>query len=199
MNILIVQGHPDDQSFTHSNALNSYENLREDGMNVQIVDLAIADFDPILRYGYRAVMKDLTLVHQFQKKIDWADHICFFFPIWWGGEPALLKGMLDRVLMPGFAYERKGPLRIRGFLKGKKASLFMTADDPAYYHKRIGGIVSRWRRDILGITGMKLAKVMLLGGTRWVTDEAKRFEYMNRCSSQILAFALQDYERPLIE
>src|SRR5215468_10574011 len=37
--------------------------------------------------------------------LEWADHIVFVFPTWWGTMPAALKGFLDRVLMPGFAFE----------------------------------------------------------------------------------------------
>lgn len=191
MNILIIQGHPDDQSFTHSNALHTYETLRHDGMSVQIIDLAIADFDPVLRYGYRIHMKEQGFINQVQQKILWADHICFFFPVWWGAEPSILKGMIDRALMPSFAYERKGPLRVTGFLKGKKASLFMTADDPAYYHRRYGGIVTRWKRDILGLSGIKMAKVHIMGGARWVNDEKKRLAFMEQCYQQIKTFAVQ--------
>ncbi|MCK8617391.1 NAD(P)H-dependent oxidoreductase [Fructobacillus sp. M158] len=199
MNILIIQGHPDDQSFTHSNALNSYETLRNDGMNVRIIDLAIADFDPVLRYGYRTHMQERGFIDQVQQKIDWADHICFFFPVWWGAEPSVLKGLIDRALTPGFAYERKGPLRVKGFLKGKEASLFMTSDDPGYYHRRYGGVVSRWRKDILGMSGIKLTKIMIMGGARWVNSEEKRLAYMERCSHQIQAVAYKGLEKPMVD
>lgn len=199
MNILIIQGHPDDQSFTHANALHSYETLRNDSMNVQVIDLALVDFDPVLRYGYRLHMQDRAFIEQAQQKIAWADRICFFFPVWWGAEPSVLKGLLDRTLTPGFAYERKGPLRVKGFLKGKEASLYMTADDPAYYHKRYGGVVSRWRKDILGLSGIKLVKTMIMGGARWVVDQEKRLDYMERCSQQIQAYAYKDLEKPMVE
>jgi len=39
-----------------------------------------------------------------QRDIHWAEHVVFVYPTWWGTYPALLKGFLDRVLTPGFAF-----------------------------------------------------------------------------------------------
>lgn len=39
-----------------------------------------------------------------QESLLWAEHLIIVYPVWWGTMPALLKGWLDRVLLPGFAF-----------------------------------------------------------------------------------------------
>ena len=39
-----------------------------------------------------------------QRVIYWAEHLVFVYPAWWGSFQALLKGFLDRVMTPGFAF-----------------------------------------------------------------------------------------------
>lgn len=199
MKILIIQGQPDDQSFAHANAMHSYEVLREDGVEVRFVDLAIDDFDPVLRYGYRARMESQSYIQEVQHKVAWADHICFFFPVWWGAEPFVLKGLIDRAFTPGFAYKRNGPLHVQGLLQGKEASLFLTSDDPAFFQRRYGGVVSHWKRDILGHAGIKLTKTMILGGDRWLNDEEERTDFIDRCSQEIEAMAVRDMHHSLLK
>ncbi|WP_254778038.1 NAD(P)H-dependent oxidoreductase [Paenibacillus sp. cl141a] len=58
------------------------------------------------------------------------------YPNWWGGMPALLKGFIDRVFLPGFAfkYRRNSPLPEQ-LLKGKTARLIVTMDSPYVYYR----------------------------------------------------------------
>ncbi|MEM8582204.1 MAG: NAD(P)H-dependent oxidoreductase, partial [Pseudomonadota bacterium] len=37
-------------------------------------------------------------------KVRWCDTLIFVYPTWWYGLPAMLKGWLDRVLLPGVAF-----------------------------------------------------------------------------------------------
>ena len=37
--------------------------------------------------------------------LEWCDTLIFVYPTWWYGLPAMLKGWLDRVLLPGVAFE----------------------------------------------------------------------------------------------
>lgn len=161
-------------------------------MDVKFIDLAIDDFDPVLRYGYRVHMKDQEYITKAQQKIAWADQLCFFFPVWWGAEPSVLKGLLDRAFTPGFAYERRSRWNIKGLLNGKKASLYLTSDAPAFYHRRFGGVVSRWKHEVLGVTGIRLSKTMIMGGSHWIEDKDDRLRFMERCSEEIQAMAVRD-------
>lgn len=37
--------------------------------------------------------------------LAWCDALIFVYPTWWQGLPAMLKGWLDRVLLPGIAFD----------------------------------------------------------------------------------------------
>jgi len=62
-----------------------------------------------------------------QRAIKWAEHIVFFFPLWLGDMPALLKGFLEQVVRLGFAFlgEAKNPLTANG-LTGQSARVVVT-------------------------------------------------------------------------
>ncbi|XIF20250.1 MAG: Hypothetical protein AJITA_00984 [Acetilactobacillus jinshanensis] len=91
--------------------------------NVTLVDLSKDKFEPVLRYGYRKHMKNESYPNKMQKLVKWANHLIFFFPIWWRAEPSILKGWIERVLTPGFAYHLKGffPTKL---LKGERLKCF---------------------------------------------------------------------------
>jgi NAD(P)H dehydrogenase (quinone) len=38
------------------------------------------------------------------RDLDWCDTLIFVYPTWWYGLPAMIKGWLDRVLVPGVAF-----------------------------------------------------------------------------------------------
>lgn len=94
-----------------------------------------------------------------QADILWAEEIVWIYPVWWGGLPALLKGFLDRVLLPGFAYKfHKGHRSWDKLLKGRTARIVVTLDTPGWYDRLAYGRPA-WRQmkhTILQFCGMKL-------------------------------------------
>jgi len=101
--ILVIQGHPDPAAthFGHALADAYVESARAAGHEVQIVKVAELDF-PLLRskdeWDHGTLPPALQPV---QQAIRWAEHLVFFFPLWLGGMPALLKGFLEQVARPG--------------------------------------------------------------------------------------------------
>lgn len=173
LKILIIQGSPDDQSLSHANADNFYQRAQELDFQVDMVDLSKDDFDPVLRFGYRQHMPDERYPDAVQEKISWADCLVFFFPVWWAAEPAVLKGWLDRVLTPGFAYQYKN-FKVNRFLTGKSAYLFVSCHAPAFYYRLPGSLIWRWKRQILGYVGIKVLGVKILGAMASRFDTAAR-------------------------
>ena len=88
--------------------------------------------------------------------VGWADHLVFVFPTWWGTMPAALKGFLDRVLLPGFAFEEHedGPGWSK-LLTGKSAHLLTTMDTPPW--------VYRWIYKSPGLNGIARATLGFCG------------------------------------
>jgi len=131
-NILLIDGHPDPESFVaalHSaygkGALRSGAEVRE----IVIRDLT---FSPNLQYGYRQRTTLEPDLERAMELIRWAEHIVVLHPVWWGSYPAIMKGFLDRVFLPGFFF-RKIPgvaMRWEKLLTGRSARIIYTLDTP---------------------------------------------------------------------
>jgi putative NADPH-quinone reductase len=108
MRVLLIQGHPDTAAGHLCRALeHAYaDGARDGGHELRRVDVAQLDF-PLLRseqeWEHGALPAGLQ---QAQADILWSEHIVLFFPLWLGDMPALLKGFLEQVERPGFAFAR---------------------------------------------------------------------------------------------
>ncbi|MDF7637413.1 NAD(P)H-dependent oxidoreductase [Leuconostocaceae bacterium ESL0958] len=187
MKILVIQGHPDPESFTRANALHYQQAATAQGHDVDIIDLSQEDFDPVLRYGYRQHMADESKPNEYQAKIAAADHLAFFFPIWWGAEPALLKGFIDRTFTPRFAYHYNKQGKLIPLLKGKSANLFCSSRGAGWlYHTALAPVTYRWKTFILGYTGVKVQKAHFLGNMGSQKDtQARRQNFMEQCAATL--------------
>ena len=108
--VLIILGHSQGDSLCAALAKAYQQGAAAAGHEVRLLALGELQFDPLLRHGYgqpQPLEPDLLAA---QQAISWAEHLVFAYPIWWGGMPALLKGFIDRVFLPGiaFAYEGDG-------------------------------------------------------------------------------------------
>lgn len=131
---LIVLGHPDKKSFCEALASEYEKGAREKNEDVNRINLYDLRFDPILWNGYR---KSQTLepdLVEAQRLIKWANHIVFIFPLWWSAPPALFKGFIDRVFLPGFAFKyREDSSQWDKLLKGRSARIIITSDAPSWW------------------------------------------------------------------
>ncbi|MBF0216846.1 MAG: NAD(P)H-dependent oxidoreductase [Candidatus Omnitrophica bacterium] len=161
MKHLIVYCHPNPASFNHA-ILEKVKETFENGKNeVRIRDLYQLDLDPVLKGKDLMLMKEGKVekdVEEEQKNIVWADTITFIYPIWWTGLPARLKGYIERVFTPGFAYAytEKGP---EGLLKSKKVLILNTTGSPRERYEAMGMFKSFYNTMDTGIfefCGMKV-------------------------------------------
>ena len=117
MKTLVVYCHPCPESFTAAVRDTALETLHECGHDVSLIDLYAEGFDPVMsaaeRRGYHSQATNLVPVAEYANRVGWAEAIIFIYPTWWFGIPAMLKGWLERVLVPGFAFdmpdEKRGP------------------------------------------------------------------------------------------
>ena len=162
MNVLVINGHPDKESFV-SALFNTYvENINRSKHDTKILDLSAMKFDPVLRFGHRKRMEPDKEIELSQESIKWADHLVFFYPIWFGAVPSLLKGWFERVLTPGFAYNKDG-FKITKHLKNKTAHLVFTSGGPVFWQRISGNLELRTVKRTLGFCGIKTVKVDRLG------------------------------------
>lgn len=169
MNILLIQGHPDAAGghLLHALADAYADGAAAAGHTVRRTEVARLDF-PLLRtqadYEHGAVPPALVPA---QQDILWAGHLVFFFPLWMGDMPALLKGFLEQVLRPGLAGETRtdGSLPPRA-LKGRTARVVVTMGMPALAYRWYfrAHSVKSLERNILGMVGVAPVNETLVGG-----------------------------------
>lgn len=165
-NILIINGHPDKKSYCTALANQYRKGAVLSGADCKLINLTELEFSPILKYGYRKRTDLEPDLIEVRKLIQETKHLVFVYPNWWGTIPALLKGFIDRVFLPGFAfeYQEKSPLP-KKLLKGKTARLIVTTDTPSWYYSlvyRKPGHNSM-KKSILHFCGVKPVKITSLG------------------------------------
>ena len=136
--ILLIQGHPDVSQRHLCHALeDAYDQgAKAAGHEVQRINVATLDF-PILRSQLEWEQGELPPgLTSAQDAIKWAEHMVLFFPLWLGDMPALLKGFLEQVARPGFAFSRDGKnsLAVKG-LTGRSARVVVTMGMPATVYR----------------------------------------------------------------
>ncbi len=89
--------------------------------------------------------------------------------MWWGAEPALVKGFLDRLLLPHFAFRyHDDDDWWDKLLEGRSADALVTMDTPGIFLRLAyhNAIVHRWRKQILGFCGFKPARFHIFAPVR---------------------------------
>jgi putative NADPH-quinone reductase len=108
MRALVVYCHPKETSFTAAVRDVVLDRLRAAGAEVRLRDLYAEGFDPRLTAHDLDIYEDEAVNGAaFAGEIAdlrWCDTLIFVYPTWWYGLPAMLKGWLDRVLVPGVAF-----------------------------------------------------------------------------------------------
>lgn len=173
--ILLIQGHPDSAAphLCHSLAQAYAEGAAAAGHEVREVDVARIDF-ALLRSQHEWELGLLPAsLRPAQESIRWAQHIVLFFPLWMGDMPALLKGFLEQVARPGFAFNAEGnnPFGRKG-LTGRSARVVVTMGMPALVYRWYfrAHSVRSLERNILGFVGIAPVHETLVGSVELLGD-----------------------------
>lgn len=163
--IAVIVGHPAADSLCGELADSYAAAAIAAGHEVRVLRLAQLSFDPLLHAGYRQTQPLEADLQAAQASVLWAEHLVFAYPIWWGSVPALLKGFLDRILLPGFAFRYAGKNFPEQLLRGRSAQLLVTMDTPPWYFRwmqRMPGIV-QMKKTTLEFCGIAPVKVATFG------------------------------------
>lgn len=158
--ILILLGHTDTSSYTAQLA-NAYEEAaRGAGHEVTRMNIGDLHFDPILHMGYKEIQALEPDLEMLQKRIKEADHLVILYPNWWSSMPAILKGLFDRVWLPGFAFNfDKNTHKVIQHLRGKTARVIVVSGtmSPLAAWWKYGDYTNEIRHAILEFAGVKTA------------------------------------------
>jgi putative NADPH-quinone reductase len=109
MRVLLLFCHPVETSFHAALHRTARIALERAGHAVDDLDLYREGFDPVLsraeRIGYHETPHNRAAVQPYVDRLLAAEALVMCFPVWNFGPPAMLKGFLDRVLLPGVAFE----------------------------------------------------------------------------------------------
>jgi len=166
--IVLIQGHPDAVSRHLGHALeDAYaQGAEAAGHEVRRIPVAELDF-PLLRsqQAWEEGALPASLV-QAQTDIAWAQHLVLFFPLWLGDMPAVLKGFLEQVARPGFAFkaDANNTFGKKG-LTGRSARVVVTMGMPALIYRWYfrAHSVKNLERNILGFVGISPVNETLIG------------------------------------
>lgn len=178
MRVLVVYCHPVPESFCAAVRDTALAALKASGHEVELIDLYAERFDPVMPAGERRRYNDMKaedhpLPHH-AERLKWADALIFVYPTWWYGQPAMLKGWLDRVWTPEITFT---------------VPTLDRAMTPMMTHvKRLGVVTTcgapRWWSHIVGHPGKKT----ILRGMRALCDK--------RCRTLFLAHYKMDTSTP---
>ncbi|MAC78098.1 MAG: NAD(P)H dehydrogenase [Rhodobacteraceae bacterium] len=179
MRALVVYCHPRQGSFTEAVRDVVLEKLSEAQAEIRLVDLYARGFPPVLtareHEWYEDESSNQTGVEGYVDDLTWCDTLIFVYPTWWYGLPALLKGWLDRTLVPGVAFkmpdDEHGDIR-PGLTNITRLGVFTTCG------------ASWWLTRVVGAPGRRT----LMRGLRFILAK--------RCKTVFAAHYLMDASTP---
>lgn len=183
--ILIINGHPNRESFNFGICESYRKGAEESGAEIKEIVIADLNFDPNLKFGYKKIMELEPDLVEGWEKIVWADHLVWIHPVWWGGLPAITKGFIDRLFLPGRAFKyRENSVWWDKLLKGKTAHIITTLDQPGLYYRLMFGrpSVNQLKRSVLQFCGIEPVKVTYIGIIK-TSDEHQRKIWLDKVRS----------------
>jgi NAD(P)H dehydrogenase (quinone) len=108
MRTLVLYCHPNPDSFVAAARDRVLAGLHASGHEVRITDLYADGFRPEMSLEERRAHLEPGVAPELDCYVDdlrWAEALVFVYPTWWSGQPAMLKGWMERVWACGIAWE----------------------------------------------------------------------------------------------
>ncbi|MBN9284551.1 MULTISPECIES: NAD(P)H-dependent oxidoreductase [unclassified Flavobacterium] len=180
--IVIINGHPNKESFNFALAEAYKKGAEQSNAAISTITIAELNFNPNLAFGYQKRMEMEPDLQAAWQKIKEADHLVWVHPVWWGGLPAVTKGFIDRVFLPGLAFRyRENSVWWDKLLKGKTAHIITTLDQPGWYYRLVYGrpSVNQLKKTVLEFCGVKPVRVSYVGIIK-TSEKAQREKWLQQ-------------------
>ena len=164
--IVIINGHPNKESLNFGFSEAYKKGALYSNAEVKEIRVSELKFNPNLEFGFQKRTELEPDLLEAWEKIKWADHMVWIHPVWWGGLPAIMKGFIDRLFLPGFAFQyRKNSMFWDKLLTGKTAHIITTLDQPSWYYRVVYGrpSVNQLKKATLKFCGVKKVKISYFG------------------------------------
>ena len=148
MKVLVVLAHPSQESFVSFLCSEVIAELSSGGHEIRHHDLWAENFNPVFTPYERLnhvgdvaeKLNELPELRQHIEDLQWCDALVLVYPTWWSGQPAILKGWFDRVLMNGVAWVLpEGAARIRPLLTNVKQLMVVTTHGSSKFVNALEG------------------------------------------------------------
>jgi NAD(P)H dehydrogenase (quinone) len=196
MHVLVVYCHPCADSFGAAMKDATLDGLAAGGHQTRLLDLYAEGFRPEMtaeeRRRYQDAGDNEAGLERYIDDLRWAEALVFVYPTWWYGLPAMLKGWLDRTMLPHVAFlvptETRG---IRGNLRHIRRMVVVTSCGASWLLSKLIGEPGR-RTLTRGLRGVchPLCRTRYLALFRMDTVSAEaRTAYLERIRRTMAALA----------
>lgn len=175
--IALINGHPNNESFNFALAEAYKKGAENSGAEIKEIIIRDLDFNPNLEFGYQKRIELEPDLIKAWEIIQWADHLVWVHPVWWGGLPAATKGFIDRLFLPGLAFKyRENSVWWDKLLTGKTAHIITTLDQPSFYYRIFYGrpSINQLKKSTLEFCGIKPVKVTYVGIIKNAKEEQRK-------------------------
>lgn len=197
MRVLVVSAHPSGGSYVAAVRERVLDAVVEAGHLVRHRDLCAEGFDPVFTEFERVhhVGDPAEKLGRFPElsghveDLRWCEAMVLVYPTWWSGQPAVLKGWFDRVLMNGVAWELpEGAARLRPMLSNVRRLVVVTTHGSGKFTNMLEGEAGKR-------TAFRSVRLMFSSRTRcrWIamygldrSDERARSRFLSRVGLRVV-------------
>ena len=190
MRVLVLYANPLETSFGSALHRKALETLAARGHVLDDCDLYRESFEPALsreeRIHYNEIGKNSINVQPYVDRLLAADALVLVYPVWNEGFPAILKGFIDRVFLPGVSFQITSDGSPQPSLKKlKKMAAICTYG------------ADRFTTFLLGDPPRRVIKRLLSAMAPHATCEYLALYGLNRCSGSSRDNFMRDMDRRL--
>ncbi|MCX8163047.1 MAG: NAD(P)H-dependent oxidoreductase [Candidatus Micrarchaeota archaeon] len=157
LNVVVIYSYPPDAEHGKKILEVVLNTLNQQQLNYTLIDLYSENFNPVLSVEEYKNYGNYTSydVAKYQQKLKAAQIYIFLYPVWWSSPPAILKGFIDRVFLPNFAFKFENNA-LKGLLDGKVALVICSYGSSAKEQQELGFISKKFiEKAVLESCGIK--------------------------------------------
>jgi NAD(P)H dehydrogenase (quinone) len=189
--VLVIFCHPCAEGFIPAAFHQVEMGLRASGAEFRMHDLYREEFVCELSVGEHRTHAEPGVVDELRQHADdlqWCDTLILVYPTWWSGQPAMLKGWIDRVWASGVAWELpEGANRLRPTLRNVRQLVAVTSHGSS---KLINSLQGEGGKRTLSRSLRTMCHP--LARMRWLAfygidddDQDRREAYLNKLATKI--------------